>query len=111
MRQEENVEGQEITQSIREVLTEELGPLVELDPPEGLMDYDLVLIPGKAGTKSKEVPMRALLRKMVLIRDRLRQVERIVNSSSLTDLDKIRLQVHVTRMQEALVALGGYLAR
>ena len=101
-----------LTGVVRELVTEELGLLASSDTGEELMDGTLVLHPREKGMLSKEIPLRSLFHKIVLIRDRLRMVEQVINSSKgLNDVEKVRVQAQVTRVQEALVALAAFLQR
>jgi hypothetical protein len=57
----------------------------------------MILKPGKEGLQEKRVPLEALFRKIVMIRDKLRVLEQRINSHpKLGDEDKIQLQQYVT---------------
>ena len=58
----------------------------------------LLMIPGETGLKEKEIPIDAFFHKIVMVRDRLRVMEQRINTSNLTDEEKVDLQQYVTRI-------------
>ena len=95
---------EEFAQAIRDVLKEETGE-VRLAPKwEG---GTVVLKPGDAQTQPKEIPIDALLHKVVMIRDRLRVLEQKLNASEkLSDAEKVDLQQYVTRCYGSLTTFN-----
>jgi len=58
----------------------------------------MILQPGTAGLKSKEIPIETFFHKIVMLRDRLRVLEQQINSNAkLTDEDKVNMQQYITR--------------
>ena len=94
----------EFAQAIREALREE-APEVRLAPKwEG---GTVVLKPGDPQTQPKELPLDALLHKVVMIRDRLRVLEQRINAhEKLTDAEKVDLQQYVTRCYGSLTTFN-----
>lgn len=66
----------------------------------------MLLIPGEAGLKEKEIPIEAFFHKIVMLRDRLRVLEAKVNASNLTDEEKVELQQYVTRCYGSLTTFN-----
>ena len=66
----------------------------------------LELKPGDDGLKSKEIPIETFFHKIVMVRDRLRVMEQRINSSGLTDEEKINLQQYITRIYGSLTTFN-----
>ena len=64
------------------------------------------LRPGDSDTKSKEIPIDAFFHKIVMVRDRLRVMEQRINSSKLTDEEKVNLQQYITRIYGSLTTFN-----
>lgn len=69
---------------------------------DGLM----ILQPGEEGLKPKEIPIDAFFHKIVMVRDRLRVMEQRINSSKLSDEEKVDLQQYITRIYGSLTTFN-----
>lgn len=66
----------------------------------------LIMVPGDLSLKEKEIPIDAFFHKIVMLRDRLRVLEAKINSSRLTDEDKVELQQYITRCYGSLTTFN-----
>lgn len=81
---------------LREVLFEELG-IREVDMGDRWHGGELVLVPGKAETQEKRIPLEVFFKKIVMVRDKLRVLEQKINShQGLSDEEKVQLQHYIT---------------
>jgi len=86
----------EFRQVLREILLDELG-VRDTEMGERWVHGEMVLVPGKAGTAEKRIPLDSLFRKVVLIREKLRVLEQKINNhEKLDDNDRLQLQQYVT---------------
>lgn len=66
----------------------------------------LILKPSNAEMKPYEMPISTFFNKIIMIRDRLRVLEQKVNTSNLSDEDKITLQQYITRSYGSLTSFN-----
>ncbi|MDX1479847.1 MAG: hypothetical protein R3301_19185 [Saprospiraceae bacterium] len=81
-----------------------IGEVVELG--EKWKDGVLILKPGDTSLKEKEIPIDTFFHKIVMVRDRLRVMEQRINSSDLTDEEKVNLQQYLTRIYGSLTTFN-----
>lgn len=67
---------------------------------------NLILEPGEEGLKSKEMPIDTFFHKIVMVRDRIRVMEQRINSSKLSDEEKVNLQQYITRIYGSLTSFN-----
>lgn len=56
--------------------------------------------------KSKEIPIDTFFHKIVMVRDRLRVMEQRINSSNLSEEEKVNLQQYLTRIYGSLTTFN-----
>jgi hypothetical protein len=66
----------------------------------------MILRPQDPSLKDKEIPIEGFFHKIVMVRDRLRVMEQRVNSSNLTDEEKVNLQQYITRIYGSLTTFN-----
>lgn len=66
----------------------------------------LILKPYDESLKPKEIPIDTFFHKIVMVRDRLRVMEQRINSSQLTDEEKVNLQQYITRIYGSLTTFN-----
>ncbi|MCF8237068.1 MAG: hypothetical protein K9I85_02850 [Saprospiraceae bacterium] len=103
---EETVTFTDAERSLMKVLRTwgEIGEIVPLG--DKWENGQLILQPGEEGIKSKEMPIEAFFHKIVMTRDRLRVMEQRVNSSKLSDEEKVNLQQYITKIYGSLTSFN-----
>jgi hypothetical protein len=66
----------------------------------------MILKPKDETLKSKDIPIDAFFHKIVMVRDRIRVMEQRINSSNLTDEEKVNLQQYITRIYGSLTTFN-----
>lgn len=103
---QESVSLTTLEKSIKKVLSQyDLLPN-EVELGHKWLDGQLILQPGEAGMKGKEMPIDTFFHKIVMVRDRLRVLEQRVNSSNLSDEEKVNLQQYITRIYGSLTSFN-----
>jgi hypothetical protein len=97
--------GDDLEMMLRRVLREEMG-LTAAAPADKWRGGELVLRPGKPGLQEKSWPIEGFFHKIVMIRNRLRNLEQQVNASDLPDDAKVKLQSYVTGCYGSLTSFN-----
>lgn len=66
----------------------------------------MILRPSDPDLKEKEMEIDTFFHKIVMVRDRLRVMEQRINSSNLTDEEKVNLQQYITRIYGSLTSFN-----
>lgn len=103
---ESEVSFSDAEKALRRILRQYNGLEEEVKLGDRWIDGLLILQPGEEGLKSKEMPIDTFFHKIVMVRDRLRVMEQRVNSSNLTDEEKINLQQYITKIYGSLTSFN-----
>ena len=96
----------EFREIVREVLNEELG-IRALPIGRRWSAGTMILKPGDASLKAREIPLEAFFHKIVMVRDRMRVMEQKINAhKGLSDADKVELQQYITRVYGSLTTFN-----
>ena len=96
----------EAEKSLEKILHKWLGIADEIELGERWNEGKLILQPSDSSLKSKEMPIETFFHKIVMVRDRLRVMEQRINSSKLTDEEKVNLQQYITRIYGSLTSFN-----
>lgn len=66
----------------------------------------MILQPHDQSLKGKEIPIETFFHKIVMVRDRIRVMEQRINSSKLSDEEKVNLQQYITRIYGSLTTFN-----
>ncbi|MFC2100430.1 hypothetical protein ACFLRZ_01230 [Bacteroidota bacterium] len=66
----------------------------------------IVIEPGDPGMQGKEIPIDSFFHKIIMVRDRIRVMEQRINSSDLSNDDKVNLQQYITRIYGSLTTFN-----
>ncbi|MFT5383625.1 MAG: hypothetical protein ACI8VT_003017 [Saprospiraceae bacterium] len=66
----------------------------------------MILQPKDDSLKPKEIPIDSFFHKIVMVRDRVRVMEQRINSSNLSDEEKVNLQQYITRIYGSLTSFN-----
>jgi hypothetical protein len=101
-----DMDQSEFRNVLREILLDELG-VRDIELGDRWQNGELVLVPGKAGTQEKRIPIDNLFRKVVLIREKLRVLEQKINNHErLDDNDRLQLQQYITQCYGSLTTFN-----
>ena len=95
-----------IEKSLIKILTHwsDIGQKIELG--DKWTGGTMILRPGEDGLQDKEIPIETFFHKIVMVRDRLRVMEQRINSSNLSDEEKVNLQQYITRIYGSLTTFN-----
>jgi len=102
----EAVSFTEAEQALAKILRAWMGSSELVELGDKWDDGVMILQPGDTSLKSKEIPIATFFHKIVMVRDRLRVMEQRINSSKLTDEEKVNLQQYITRIYGSLTSFN-----
>ena len=90
---------------LRRVIREEAG-LTPVAPAARWRGGQLVLRPSNPSLQEKAWPIESFFHKVVMLRNRLRTLEQVVNASGLSEEEKLRVQGYVTACYGTLTSFN-----
>lgn len=96
----------DIEESLRKILGTVTDELALIDMGDKWTGGKIIFQPGNPSLKPYELPVETFFHKIVMVRDRLRVMEQRINSSGLTDEDKVNLQQYITRIYGSLTSFN-----
>ncbi len=66
----------------------------------------IVIHPGNTDLKGYEMPIQTFFKKIIMVRDRIRVLEQKVNSSNISEEEKISIQQYITRSYGSLTSFN-----
>lgn len=103
---ENDISFTEAEKSLVRILTTYNGLDTKVDLGEKWNNGLLILKPEDDSMKSKEMPIDTFFHKIVMVRDRLRVMEQRINSSKLSDEEKVNLQQYISRIYGSLTSFN-----
>lgn len=97
---------QDVEKTVEQVLRRWGGTQEVIKIGSKWTDGTMVLKPANADLKPKEIPIETFFHKIVMVRDRLRVMEQRINSSKLSDTEKVSLQQYITRIYGSLTTFN-----
>lgn len=103
---ENNISFNEAEKSLVRILRTYNGLESTVDLGDRWDGGTLILKPADDSLKAKDMPIETFFHKIVMVRDRLRVMEQRINSSNLTDEEKVNLQQYITRIYGSLTSFN-----
>ncbi len=102
----DSVSFEEVKKILNKIVEPLTKPLQQVPIADKWKGGTMNLNPGKSGLQGKEIPLDTFFHKIVMVRDRLRVMEQKINSSDISDADKIDLQQYITRIYGSLTTFN-----
>ena len=90
---------------LRRIIREECG-ISAVAPAEKWRGGTMVLRPGTPGLQEKSWPVETFFHKVVMLRNRLRSLEQVVNAADLPEDAKVKLQSYITGCYGSLTSFN-----
>ncbi len=103
---EAEVSFTEAEKALLKILNTYSGIIQPVDLGDKWKNGTILIKPDDEEMKAKEIPIQTFFHKIVMVRDRLRVMEQRINSSKLTDEEKVNLQQYITRIYGSLTTFN-----
>jgi len=102
----DHISWENIQKTLRSIIAPLTDPIERIDIGEKWIGGTMILKPGKSDLLPKDIPMQTFFNKIIMVRDRLRVMEQKINSSKLSEEEKIELQQYITRCYGSLTTFN-----
>lgn len=102
----DSVSLEQITTVLENLIAPLTEPIIDCKIAEKWQNGNLVLQPFDKSLQSKEIPIESFFHKIVMTRDRLRVMEQKINTSKISDAEKVELQQYITRIYGSLTTFN-----
>jgi len=97
---------EQVENSLKRILGNVLNTELEVDLGDKWQGGTLVFQPADESLKPYEMPVETFFHKIVMVRDKLRVMEQRINSSGMTDEEKVNLQQYITKIYGSLTSFN-----
>lgn len=104
--EEDTVSLEQVESILRDILEPITAPSEQVYLGEKWKGGNMILQPSNKELQVKPIPIETFFHKIVMVRDRLRVMEQKINSSKLSDEEKVDLQQYITRIYGSLTSFN-----
>lgn len=104
--EEDTISLEQVENILRDILEPITAPSEQIYLGDKWKGGEMILQPSNKDLQSKSIPVETFFHKIVMVRDRLRVMEQKINSSKLTDEEKVDLQQYITRIYGSLTSFN-----
>ena len=97
---------EQVEKALRNILGDHIDDDPEVDLGDKWLGGKLIFQPENSDLKPYEMPVETFFHKIVMVRDRLRVMEQRINSSGMTDEEKVNLQQYITKIYGSLTSFN-----
>jgi hypothetical protein len=102
----DHISWEEVQKTIKKIIAPLTDPVEKVEIADKWIGGTITLNPGKKDVLGKEIPINTFFNKIIMIRDRMRVLEQKINSSNLSDSEKIDIQQYITRSYGSLTTFN-----
>lgn len=104
--EEDTISLNDVESILRDILEPITSPSEQIFLGDKWKGGEMILQPSNKDLQSKSIPIETFFHKIVMVRDRIRVMEQKINSSKLSDEEKVDLQQYITRIYGSLTSFN-----